>query len=151
MVLTSSAFQNGERIPKVYTCDGKHASPPLAWSDVPQGVKTYALICDDPDAPGRVWVHWILFNIPASVTALPENMLKTRILPNGASQGLNTSRGIGYEGPCPPSGTHRYYFKLYALDAELPLQPGCTKEDMLKAMEGHILEEAQLMGTYSRA
>lgn len=150
MVLKSKAFQNGGRIPKDFTCDGKHASPPLVWSDTPKGVKTYALICDDPDAPGRVWVHWVVFNIPAAVTELPENMLKTRILPNGACQGVNTSRGIGYEGPCPPSGTHRYYFKLYALDAELSLEPGCTKEDVLKVMEGHVLEEAQLMGTYAR-
>ncbi|GJQ21403.1 MAG: hypothetical protein HBSIN02_17580 [Bacteroidia bacterium] len=151
MKLTSKAFQNGGKIPTVYTCDGKHVSPPLAWTDPPRDVKTYVLLCDDPDAPRRVWVHWVVFNIPASETELSENQLKTRILPNGASQGVNTSRELGYEGPCPPSGTHRYYFRLYALDAELPLQPGCTKEDVLKAMEGHVLEEAQLMGTYARS
>ncbi|MBI4417523.1 MAG: YbhB/YbcL family Raf kinase inhibitor-like protein [Ignavibacteriales bacterium] len=151
MVLKSNAFPHEGKIPKLHTCDGKHASPQLSWTDVPNGTKTIALICDDPDAPGRVWVHWVVFNIPASVSELPENMLKTRVLPNGASQGVNTSRGIGYEGPCPPKGTHRYFFKLYAVDTDLPLQPGCTKDDVLKAVEGHILAEAQVMGTYARS
>lgn len=150
MNLTSQAFRHEGRIPAIHTCDGRHVSPPLSWSDAPSGTKTFALICDDPDAPGRVWVHWVVFNIPATVSELPENVLKTRVLPNGAAQGVNTSRGIGYEGPCPPSGSHRYYFKLYALDTELSLEPGCTKEDLLKAMEDHVLEEAMIMGRYSR-
>lgn len=151
MELTSQAFRHEGTIPKLHTCDGKHVSPPLSWSGAPAGTKSFALLCDDPDAPGRVWVHWVVFNIPASVSELPENVLKTRVLPNGAAQGVNTSRGIGYEGPCPPKGSHRYYFKLHALDTELDLQPGCTKEDLLKAMEGHVLDVAVIMGRYARA
>lgn len=151
MKISSQAFKEGEFIPKKFTCDGANVSPPLSWSEVPPKVKTFALISDDPDAPRGTWVHWVLFNIPASVTALPENVLKTRTIPNGARQGVNDSRGIGYDGPCPPGGVHRYYFKLYALDSEMGLEPGCTKADLEQSMGGHILAQAQLMGRYKRA
>ena len=148
--VTSTAFQDGGMMPDEYTCDGADVSPPLAWGPVPTEAKTIALICDDPDAPAKVWVHWVLFNIPANVKELPENIRPERTLASGARQGTNDSRTIGYSGPSPPSGTHRYYFKLYALDTELGLQPGATKPQLLEAMTGHVLAEGQLMGKYSR-
>ncbi|MFQ5866233.1 MAG: YbhB/YbcL family Raf kinase inhibitor-like protein [bacterium] len=148
--LTSTAFEEGGMIPKKYTCDGKDVSPPLAWSSVPTGIKSFALICDDPDAPMGTWVHWVMFNLPADSTKLTENIPLDKILPNGAKQGTNDFRKIGYGGPCPPSGTHRYYFKIYALDTELELEAGITKAQLLKAMKGHILAEGQLMGKYKR-
>jgi Raf kinase inhibitor-like YbhB/YbcL family protein len=146
----SSAFEEGGMIPKRYTCDGTDVSPPLAWTSVPEGTKSIALICDDPDAPMGTWVHWVLFNLPAEVKELPENVPPQKRLENGAIQGANDFRKIGYGGPCPPGGTHRYYFKLYALDTEMNLQAGATKKELLKAMEGHILAEGQLMGKYKR-
>lgn len=151
MRITSSAFREGELIPKKYTCDGSNVSPPLFWTEVPPKTTTFALISDDPDAPRGTWVHWVIFNIPFSVSEFPENILKTRTIPNGAKQGINDSRGIGYDGPCPPSGIHRYYFKLYALDRELALEPGCTKSDLEKAMQEHILGQAEVMGRYKRS
>ncbi|RMH97449.1 MAG: YbhB/YbcL family Raf kinase inhibitor-like protein [Calditrichaeota bacterium] len=150
ITLKSSAFEDGGMIPAKYTCDGENVSPPLTWEGVPDEAKTLALICDDPDAPMKTWVHWVVFNIPTSVKELPENTPAIRTLANGARQGINDFRRIGYGGPCPPGGTHRYFFKIYALDTELNLEPGATKEDLLKAMEGHILAEGQLMGKYSR-
>jgi Raf kinase inhibitor-like YbhB/YbcL family protein len=125
-------------------------SPPLAWTSGPEGTKTFALICDDPDAPMGTWVHWVLFNLPADIIELRENVLPERELKSGTKQGMNDFRKIGYGGPCPPGGTHRYYFKLYALDTKINLDAGATKSELLKAMEGHILAEGQLMGRYER-
>lgn len=148
--ITSSVFKEGEPIPSKYTCDGEDISPPLKWSSLPEGTKSLALISDDPDAPVGTWVHWVIYNIPPTVTELEEGIPSDKELPSGAKQGMNDFKKIGYGGPCPPSGTHRYFFKLYALDSELNLEPRATKKDVLKAMEGHILEMGQLMGTYSR-
>ena len=148
--ITSSAFSEGSMIPRQYTCDGDDVSPPLTWTGVPDGTKSLALICDDPDAPMGTWVHWVLFNIPASIKELPGNITSERIIENSAKHGKNDFRKFGYGGPCPPGGTHRYYFKLYALDSEINLEPGITKAELLKAMGGHILAEGQLMGKYKR-
>lgn len=149
--LTSSAFGEGDPIPSKYTCDGEDISPPLAWSNVPSGTRSFALICDDPDAPVGIWVHWVLFGIPSSVRELPEGVSATEEILSGALQGNNDFKRLGYGGPCPPRGNpHRYFFKLYALDTELALKSGATKADLLRAMEGHILGEGQLMGTYKR-
>ena len=148
--IKSSAFEEGGMIPKKYTCDGADVSPPLSWTSVPEGTKTIVVICDDPDAPMGTWVHWVLFNLPADVKDLPENLPSEKNLDNGAMQGTNDFGNIGYGGPCPPGGTHRYYFKFYALDMELSLEGGATKKELLKAMEGHILAEGQLMGRYKR-
>jgi Raf kinase inhibitor-like YbhB/YbcL family protein len=148
--LTSSAFVENGLIPKQYTCDSKDISPPLKWESVPEKTKSFALICDDPDAPMGTWVHWVLFNLPANKRELPENLPPIATLPDGSRQGKNDFGKIGYGGPCPPSGTHRYYFKLYALDQPLDLKAGATKGQLLKAMEGHILAEGQLMGKYKR-
>jgi Raf kinase inhibitor-like YbhB/YbcL family protein len=150
MEITSSAFVHEKMIPSKYTCDGKNISPPLAWSGAPTATKSFALICDDPDAPIGTWVHWVFFDIPATVTSLPENVSRLEEIPGLGKNGKNTSRHWGYDGPCPPSGIHRYYFKLYALDAMLNLQPGLTKEELLKAMQGHILAQAEIMGKYKR-
>ncbi len=149
--LTSSAFVEGAPIPARYTCDGQDVSPPLKWSRVPPGTRSLALICDDPDAPVGTWVHWVLYNVPSSVGELPEGVETQEILPNGARQGINDFRHIGYGGPCPPEGSpHRYFFKIYALDTELALKPKATKKDLQKAMEGRVLAEGQWMGIYKR-
>lgn len=148
--LTSPAFEEGGMIPEKHTCDGMDISPALAWTSGPEGTKTFALICDDPDAPMGTWVHWVLFNLPASVNELAEAIPPERELESGAKQGMSDFHKIGYGGPCPPGGTHRYFFKIYALDAEVDLETGATKSDLLEAMEGHILAEGQLMGKYSR-
>jgi len=146
----SEAFEEGGMIPKKYTCDGEDASPPISWTGVPEGTEALALICDDPDAPVGTWVHWVIFNIPPDTTGLSENIPPERVLESGARQGRNDFGNIGYGGPCPPRGTHRYYFKLYALDKKVDLEPGATKDELLKAMEGHILAEGRLMGRYKR-
>ena len=148
--ISSMAFKEGEPIPQKYTCDGEDISPALEWQSVPSDAKSLALIADDPDAPMGTWVHWVIFNIPQSATGLSENVPTKQSLPNGALQGKNDFGNFGYGGPCPPGGTHRYYFKLYALDTMLKLSAGITKADLLKAMEGHIVAQAQLMGRYSR-
>ncbi len=150
MEIKSSAFGSGEMIPAKYTCDGADFSPPLDWSGSPAGTKSFALVCDDPDAPMGTWVHWVIFDIPPSATMLAEGITREKDLPGGGTQGINDFRKIGYGGPCPPGGTHRYFFKLYALDTMLGLKPGITKDQLLKALRGHILAEAQLMGTYRR-
>lgn len=150
MRLISSAFDNGEPIPSKYTCDGPDISPPLRWREVPDEAVSLALIADDPDAPGGTWVHWVIYGIPPANEGLPERIAPSRELDSGARQGTNDFDSIGYGGPCPPDGSHRYYFKLYALDEELGLSSGQTKADLLEAMEGHVLEETQLMGTYAR-
>ncbi len=149
--LKSPAFDDGKPIPKKYTCDGDGASPPLTWSGLPAGTVSVALICDDPDAPMGTWVHWVLYGVPATQDSLEESLPTKPELPNRARQGVNDSRGTGYGGPCPPPGkTHRYFFKIYALNADIGLKPGATKKQLLDAMKGHIIGEGQLMGTYKR-
>ena len=148
--ITSTAFEEGGFIPPKYTCDGADISPPLQWDNIPEGTKSIALISDDPDAPMGTWVHWVLFNLPADTRQLQENVPPDETLPNGAMQGISDFQRIGYGGPCPPGGTHRYFFKIYALDVELDLEPGAAKPDLLNAMEGHILAEGQLIGKYKR-
>jgi len=148
--LTSPAFTDGSDIPTKYTCDGEGVSPPLEWSNLPGGTKSIALIVDDPDAPGRTFVHWVLYAISPDARGLPENVPDVDITPEGARHGKSGFGRIGYGGPCPPSGSHRYFFKLYALDSELGLEVGADKSDLLQAMEGHILAQGQLMGRYQR-
>ena len=148
--ITSTAFSEGEMIPKLYTCDGTDVSPDLSWTGVPEDTKSLALICDDPDAPVGTWVHWVLFNIPAGEKGILPEAAPEAALPNGAKHGTNDFGRLGYGGPCPPGGTHRYFFKLYALDTVLSLGSGATKAQVEEAMQGHILAEAQLMGKYKR-
>ena len=148
--LTSTAFNEGEMIPAKYTCDGANVSPPLSWSGAPEKTKSLALIADDPDAPGKTWVHWVVYDLPASADSLPENVAKQETISSGGKQGTTDFKKIGYGGPCPPSGTHRYFFKIYALDDETELKPGATKDELLKAMEGHTVAQGQLMGKYKR-
>jgi len=148
--LTSEVFSDGTMIPKRFTCDGEDLSPPLSWSGLPTKTGSLALICDDPDAPVGTWDHWVLFNIPASATGLPENVSAKATLDDGSVHGNNSWGRLGYGGPCPPGGTHRYFFKLYALDIELDLKTGATKSQLVKAIEGHILDQGQLMGKYKR-
>jgi Raf kinase inhibitor-like YbhB/YbcL family protein len=151
VTLTSAAFASGDTIPGVHTCDGRDASPPLRWTQGPEGTTCWSLICDDPDAPGRTWVHWVLYDVPAETRMLPEGVFPREILENGGRQGKNDFGRIGYGGPCPPPGKpHRYYFKIYALDTLLGLAPRATKDDVEKAMKGHILAQGELMGTYKR-
>jgi Raf kinase inhibitor-like YbhB/YbcL family protein len=149
--LTSAAFEEGGMIPAKYTCDGDNVSPPLAWSGVPESAKTLALVADDPDAPRGTWVHWVVYQIPATEKGLPENVPARETLDGGARQGKNDFKNTGYGGPCPPSGTHRYFFHLYALDAEPNPPSGVSKEQLLKAIEGHVVAEGQLMGRYQRS
>lgn len=148
--LTSTAFRPGAPIPRTYTCDDRNISPPLQWNDPPAGVRSFALIMDDPDAPGGVWVHWVLYNLPAEARSLPEAVAPVAARPDGSRQGMNSWPRLGYGGPCPPSGTHRYVFKLYALDTLLDLAANANKAQLLQAMEGHILAQAELIGTYAR-
>ena len=151
MQLSSTAFTEGASIPAKYTCDDKNVSPPLKWSGIPVGAKALALIVDDPDAPGGTWVHWVLYDLPATVSELAEDVAKSQYVAAGAKQGLNDFRHLGYGGPCPPPGKpHRYFFRLYALDAPLDLKPGLTKKDVERAMEKHVMGQAQLMGSYKR-
>jgi len=152
--LTSPAFKHGERIPKGHTGEGADTSPPLEWTDPPAGTKTYALICDDPDAPVGTWDHWVIWNLPGRLRALPEGVPRGETVAtlDGAAQGKNGWGTIGYRGPLPPPGhgNHHYHFRLYALDTTLDLAPGADKKALLKAMEGHILATAELVGLYSR-
>ena len=149
--LKSSDFAPGADIPKQFTCSGADISPALEWSDPPVATKSFALIADDPDAPAGTWVHWVLYDLPPNLRALPQNYPKTEQSADGLHQGLNDFRKIGYGGPCPPPGKpHRYYFKLYALDAKLNLKPGATKKDVEAAMKGHILAQGEYMGRYAR-
>ena len=151
MEITSPAFQQGAHMPKRHTREGDDLSPALEWTNAPAGTQSFALICDDPDAPVGTWVHWVIWNIPADATALPEGIPADEALADGATQGANDFREIGYGGPMPPPGkAHRYYFKLYALDLKLDLAPGAAKKALLDAMEGHILAEAEVMGLYKR-
>jgi Raf kinase inhibitor-like YbhB/YbcL family protein len=148
MQLTSTAFKEGEAIPASHGNEDQNLSPPLKWSDVPPNVKSFALICDDPDAPRGTWVHWILFNIPADTREL-KSAADGKVNIAGAVQGKNDFKELGYGGPAPPSGTHRYYFKLYALDKTLDLKEGATKDDVVKAVKDHIVAQGQLMGKFS--
>ena len=151
MELTSSAFEDGGLIPPLYTCDDQNISPPLAWEGAPAGTQSFALICDDPDAPGSTWVHWVMYNIPPDARSLAASVPADAALPDGTQQGQNSWPWTGYGGPCPPSGTHRYIFNLYALDVTLGLEPGTTgKEALLEAVEGHVLAEITLTGLYER-
>ncbi len=150
LTIRSPVFHEGGSIPARYTCDGEDVSPPLEWSGVPEGTKSLALTCDDPDAPAGLWVHWVVFDLPPSAAGLPERVPATPEIPSGGRQGKNDFRKIGYGGPCPPAGTHRYVFTLYALDSTLGLPAGATRKDLLAAMRGHALGEATLTGTYSR-
>ena len=149
--VSSPAFQEGDRIPSKYTCQGQDVSPPLAWSEPPGGTQSFALIMDDPDAPGGVFTHWVLFNIPPDSRQLAEAMPTQAQLTSGALQGKNDFGRIGYGGPCPPPGrAHRYQFTLYALDQPLDLKAGASKKQVIDAMQGHILAQGQLAGTYQR-
>jgi Raf kinase inhibitor-like YbhB/YbcL family protein len=162
--LRSPAFADGGMIPRAFTCDGADRSPPLEWSGVPAAARSLALVCDDPDAPMGTWSHWVVFNLSPRIKALKEGVPRDETLPAGAiegpvagdeiaakaRQGRNDFKKIGYGGPCPPSGTHRYYFRLYALDNELALGPTATRADVFKAITGHILAEGRLVGKYQR-
>ncbi len=150
MELSSQAFKHEGMIPSRYTCDADDISPDLQWQAVPDGVQSFALICDDPDAPMGTWVHWVYFNIPSSTHRLPEGVTPAQQPDQGGRQGTNDFQRIGYGGPCPPGGIHRYYFKLYALDAMLDLDAGASKQQLLDAMEGRILAKAEMMGRYQR-
>ena len=148
--LTSPAFAAEERIPARYTCDGADVSPPLRWNDPPAGTRSLALIADDPDAPAGTWVHWVVYRIPAASRRLDEAVPATAELGDGTRQGINDFRRIGYGGPCPPSGTHRYFFRLYALDTVPEVEAGATKTRLLEAVKGHVLAETLLVGRYRR-
>jgi Raf kinase inhibitor-like YbhB/YbcL family protein len=148
--ISSPAFQEEGTIPERYTCDGDGISPPLSWEAIPEGTQSLALIVDDPDAPGGTFVHWVLYDLPADLEGLPENLPPGKGFPIGGTEGINSTNKTGYVPPCPPSGTHRYFFKVYALDQMLNLPAGETKDRLLEAMEGHILGQGQLMGRYKR-
>lgn len=148
--LSSPAFNQGQPIPRKYSCDGQDVSPPLVWGEPPPHTRSFALIADDPDAPGGTFVHWVLYSIPAASRALPEGVPKVGKLADESVQGSNSWQRLGYGGPCPPGGTHRYVFKLYALDTTLSLLSGASKQRLLEAMEGHILGQAELMAVYRR-
>lgn len=151
--ITSPAFADGGPIPRAHTCDGADLSPPLAWTGVPDGTKQLALIMDDPDAPGGTWVHWVLYALSPHVTALPSGFPKTAETrkPAAARQGVNDFKRAGYGGPCPPKGpAHRYFFKLYALSKDVALPPAASRDVLVTAMRGSILEEARLIGKYGR-
>lgn len=155
MKLSSPSFQHNQPLPKKHTGEGQDVSPLLKWEGAPTGTKSFALICDDPDAmsvAGKVWDHWVIWNIPAATTELPENVEQKEVVLGGAKQGLNSWPKVGYNGPMPPPGhgVHHYHFKLYALDTELSLPPKATKKQIEAAMKGHILAQAELIGTYER-
>ncbi len=154
MKLESPAFYPNDMIPPQYTCDGEQLSPPLHWSEVPAGTHSFVLIMDDPDAIaviGRVFDHWVLYDLPAEIHQLPEGVPTEATLANGGIHGLTTRQGYGYLGPCPPTGIHSYYFKLFALDCFLQLEPGKTKADILQAIAGHVIASAELVGRYTRS
>jgi Raf kinase inhibitor-like YbhB/YbcL family protein len=150
MTLTSPAFVHEGDIPRRHTCDGADLSPPLVFSGVPAGTASLAVVCDDPDASGGVWDHFVLYNLSPGTPGLPEGLHGAERYPDGSLAGRNSWGRLGYAGPCPPRGTHRYYFTLYALDALLDLPPGATKADLLRAAKDHILAAATLMGRYTR-
>jgi Raf kinase inhibitor-like YbhB/YbcL family protein len=149
--LTSSAFAAGQAIPVIYSCKDRNISPPLSWTEPPANTKSFALIMDDPDAHSGAWTHWLLFNIPAATRSLQEDLPVTgkNTDPNSIYVGNNSSGNAAYYGPCPPSGTHHYSFRLYALDAPISLLPGATKDEVMKEMKSHILGQTELIGTFS--
>lgn len=149
--LTSSAFKSGDPIPRRYTCEDEDLSPPLHWTVPPAATKSFVIIADDPDAPAGTWVHWVIYDLPLDLRGLTEGVSPKDRLPDGALQGLNDFKRVGYGGPCPPPGKpHRYYFTLYALDVMLNLKPRATKAQVLDGCKGHVLAEAQLMGRFGR-
>jgi Raf kinase inhibitor-like YbhB/YbcL family protein len=149
--LTSSAFATGAEIPEKYSCKGEDLSPALAWSGAPQKTAAWAIIMDDPDAPAGTWVHWVMWNLPASARSLAEGVARREQSDDGASQGSNSYSKVGYYGPCPPPGqTHRYFFRLYALDQKLDLAPGASRSQLDAAMKGHVLAQAEYMGKFHR-
>lgn len=148
--LTSPAFMQGNPLPPVYTCNGRNISPPLAWSNSPAGTQSFALIVDDPDAPGGTWTHWVIYNLPSAEIGLREGIQPLERFSDGSLNGKNSWGHWGYGGPCPPSGTHRYFFKLYALDSLLNLPSGANAAQLVAAMQGHILGTTELMGTYRK-
>jgi hypothetical protein len=151
MHLYSSEFLTGNFIPFKYTCDGDNISPPLTWEDPPNGTQSFVLIVNDPDAPNGIFTHWVLYDLPAQLRQLPEGIANQETLPDDSKQGKNDFGQLGFGGPCPPDGTHRYFFKLHALDQPLKLAAGASKEAVLQAMKGHVLDAAELMGLYGRA
>ncbi len=148
--ITSPAFSEGGIIPANYSYNHENISPPLDWTNVPAETKSIALICNDPDAPGGSWIHWVIYNIPAWTGSLPEKIPQGKVLEKGIKQGINDFRNIGYDGPSPPSGTHRYVFTIYALDMQIPLEAGATEAQLIKATTGHILSQGQLTGKYKK-
>lgn len=149
--IKSPAFNDGDMMPDAYTVRGKNISPPLFWEDIPERTESFAIICEDPDAPGGMWVHWVIYNIRKGTTKLKEGIPPYDEVENGAKQGMTDFGRIGYGGPAaPPGAAHRYYFKIYALDTTLEVESGLTREQLLKAMKGHILDEAELMGKFKR-
>lgn len=151
LALKTTAFAGGGGIPKKYTCDGADISPAMSWDDAPAGTQSFALIADDPDAPVGTWTHWIIWNIPAKTSGLPEGVPKVEETSDGARQGRNDFKRIGYGGPCPPPGKpHRYFFKLYALDVKPDVKAGARRDEVERAMKGHVLSQAEFMGTYGR-
>jgi len=149
--ISPDTFSNGSNIPVEYTCDGDDRSPALSWNTVPAGTQSFALIVDDPDAPGKTWVHWVIYNIPANSTGLPGAVPKNNTLDDGSLQGKNDFGRVGYNGPCPPPGKpHRYFFRVYALDTTLSLKSGATKSQLEAAMSGHILAQGEMVGEYGR-
>jgi Raf kinase inhibitor-like YbhB/YbcL family protein len=150
VVIESASFTQNQSIPSKYTCDGPDVSPPLEWKNIPEKAKSIVLICDDPDAPAGVWVHWVCYDIPPVKKSLSEGIPKSDSLPIGGKQGITDFGSIGYGGPCPPSGTHRYFFKIYALDRMLGWPAGKTKKDIEHAIKGHILAQGQFIGVYSK-
>jgi Raf kinase inhibitor-like YbhB/YbcL family protein len=150
LAVTSSAFQDGQPIPQKYSCDGENISPPISWSDA-ANAKSYAMVVEDPDAPSGMFVHWVIYNIPASEDGLAENIPATsETLPNGTTQGKNGANKTGYTGPCPPNGTHRYFFKVFALDTKLTPSSDMNHDKLLAAIQGHVVSEGQLLGTYHK-
>ncbi|HPA83664.1 MAG TPA: YbhB/YbcL family Raf kinase inhibitor-like protein [Deltaproteobacteria bacterium] len=150
MKVTSQAFADGEMIPAKYTCNGENVSPPIAWQRVPEGTRSITIIAEDPDAPMGNWVHWVYYDIPPEISGLPEDIPAEEKPGPGGTQGINDALTIGYIGPCPPSGIHRYYFRIYAVDTELDLPPGANSQEVLQAMEGHLLGMGELMGRFRR-
>jgi len=149
--LKSSAFPQGGDIPKQHTCDGADSSPPLEWASPPDGTKAFALVCEDPDAPSGLWVHWVLWGIPSTTKDLAEGVKRAPALADGSRQGRNNFGNVGHNGPCPPPGKpHRYFYRLYALDSVPNLDPGATRQQLLDAIKGHILGQAELIGRYGR-
>ena len=150
IMVTSPAFVSMQTVPQKYTCDGEDLSPPLSWSNVPNNAKSIVLISDDPDAPAGDWVHWVCYDIPSNIGSLPEAVPASDTLACGGRQGKTDFGKVGYGGPCPPGGTHRYFFKVYALDVMLTLPSGKTKKEIVKAIKGHVVASGELVGTYTR-